>query len=110
VTTTTLSRRQQQLTIDRVRAAGLEHRVTVLDRDYRELDGEYDKLVSVGMIEAVGPRLDEYFRCAARLLRLHGRMLPGASSSRDRSRTSRPAAWWTSSRNTFSGRRPARSA
>jgi cyclopropane-fatty-acyl-phospholipid synthase len=76
VTTTTISQRQRELALERVRAAGLDHRVTVLDRDYRELDGHYDKLVSVEMIEAVGLEfLDEYFRICSTRLRPHGRML-----------------------------------
>jgi cyclopropane-fatty-acyl-phospholipid synthase len=76
VTTTTISRQQRELTVARVRDHGLENRVTVLDRDYRELEGEYDKLVSVEMIEAVGIEfLDEYFRVCSARLRPHGRML-----------------------------------
>ena len=54
VTTTTLSREQRELALQRVREAGLEDRVTVLLHDYRELTGQYDKLVSIEMIEAVG--------------------------------------------------------
>jgi cyclopropane-fatty-acyl-phospholipid synthase len=54
VTTTTLSREQRELALERVRAAGMEDRVTVLLNDYRELEGTYDKLVSIEMIEAVG--------------------------------------------------------
>jgi cyclopropane-fatty-acyl-phospholipid synthase len=56
VTTTTISREQWQLARERVRAAGLEDRVSVLLCDYRELTGTYDKLVSIEMIEAVGWR------------------------------------------------------
>lgn len=76
VTTTTISRRQQEYTLARVRDARLGDRITVLDRDYRDLDGQFDKLVSVEMIEAVGlDFLDEYFRVCAARLRPHGRML-----------------------------------
>jgi cyclopropane-fatty-acyl-phospholipid synthase len=69
VTTTTLSREQRDLALGRVRAAGLEDRVTVLLQDYRELTGVYDKLVSIEMIEAVGWKdFGTFFeRCAARL-------------------------------------------
>lgn len=69
VTTTTLSREQRALAQERVRAAGLEDRVTVLLQDYRELTGVYDKLVSIEMIEAVGWKdFGTFFeRCAARL-------------------------------------------
>jgi cyclopropane-fatty-acyl-phospholipid synthase len=76
VTTTTISQQQRELALERVRAAGLGHRVSVLDCDYRDLDGEYDKLVSVEMVEAVGHEfLDEYFRVCSARLRPHGRML-----------------------------------
>jgi cyclopropane-fatty-acyl-phospholipid synthase len=76
VTTTTLSAEQHRAAVERVRAAGLEDRVTVLLQDYRELTGSYDKLVSVEMIEAVGWRdFGTFFaRCAA-LLRSGGLML-----------------------------------
>jgi len=76
VTTTTISREQHAHATAAVRAAGLEERVTVLLRDYRDLRGRYDKLVSVEMIEAVGwDRLDAYFAACARLLEPHGAML-----------------------------------
>ncbi|MFN2330210.1 MAG: cyclopropane-fatty-acyl-phospholipid synthase family protein, partial [Chromatocurvus sp.] len=69
VTTTTISRAQCDLVRQRVHDAGLEDRVTVLRSDYRELRGQFDKLVSIEMIEAVGYKyLDEYFRCCRRLL------------------------------------------
>jgi cyclopropane-fatty-acyl-phospholipid synthase len=69
VTTTTVSLEQHRMATERVRAAGLDDRITVLLRDYRELDGTYDKLVSIEMIEAVGHAyLDGFFRtCSARL-------------------------------------------
>ncbi|MDQ6822051.1 MAG: cyclopropane-fatty-acyl-phospholipid synthase family protein [Actinomycetota bacterium] len=56
VTTTTISREQHDYVVDQVRRAGLCDRVSVLMKDYRDLDGRYDKLVSVEMIEAVGWR------------------------------------------------------
>ena len=69
VTTTTISREQHDYADERVRAAGLEDRVTVLGADYRDLDGSYDKLVSIEMIEAVGWQyFDSFFeRCSALL-------------------------------------------
>jgi len=71
VTTTTISRQQELLAGRRVAQAGVGERVTVLNRDYRDLDGTYDKLVSIEMIEAVGHEyLDRFFRvCAERLAR-----------------------------------------
>jgi cyclopropane-fatty-acyl-phospholipid synthase len=70
VTTTTISRNQHELATERVLQAGLQDRVTVLLRDYRDLTGRYDKLVSVEMIEAVGAEYYPAFfaRCAALLL------------------------------------------
>jgi len=70
VTTTTISRSQYELARERVRAAGLDGRITVLLEDYREVAGTYDKLVSIEMIEAIGHhQFEEFFRrCAARLV------------------------------------------
>ena len=76
VTTTTISRRQYELARERVRRAGLEARVTVLLKDYRELEGCYDKLVSIEMIEAVGHSyLPTYLRQCSRLLKPDGMLL-----------------------------------
>ncbi len=75
VTTTTISRAQHELATERVRAAGLEDRVEVLLRDYRELSGRYDKLVSIEMIEAVGHEfLDVFLGRCAELLHERGLM------------------------------------
>jgi len=72
VTTTTISRRQYELAQERVAAAGLADRITLLLDDYRELKGHYDKLV---MIEAVGAEYyDTYFRQCGRLLKDDGLM------------------------------------
>jgi len=76
VTTTTISREQHALAVERVRDAGLADRVTVLLEDYRDLEGQYDKLVSIEMIEAVGHQFfDTYFRQCGRLLKPDGLML-----------------------------------
>lgn len=76
VTTTTLSREQYRHTCEQVAEAGLENRVTVLLKDYRELEGKYDKLVSIEMIEAVGHQYySDYFRQCAHLLKADGLML-----------------------------------
>ncbi|WP_175650799.1 SAM-dependent methyltransferase [Pseudomonas sp. Marseille-P9899] len=84
VTTTTLSDAQYEHTRERVRALGLEQRITVLREDYRDLRGSFDKLVSIEMIEAVGHRyLPAYFRqCAARL-KENGLMLLQVITIRD---------------------------
>jgi cyclopropane-fatty-acyl-phospholipid synthase len=69
VTTTTISREQREYAQVRVAAAGLEDRVSVIDADYRDLRGTYDKLVSLEMIEAVGWEwFDAYFHHCSRLL------------------------------------------
>lgn len=76
VTTTTISKRQHALAVERIAKAGLAERVTVLLEDYRKLEGQYDKLVSIEMIEAVGHHfLDAYFGACSRLLRPQGLML-----------------------------------
>ena len=76
VTTTTISREQYEYASNRVREEGLEHLVTVLDRDYRELEGHYDRIVSVEMIEAVGHQfLPTYFQRLGALLKPDGRLL-----------------------------------
>ena len=73
VTTTTISREQYKYACARVEEAGLSDLITVRDVDYRRLEGKYDKLVSIEMIEAVGHRyLDEYFATCRRLLRNDG--------------------------------------
>ena len=75
VTTTTISAEQEAYARARVRAEGLEHRVTVLGQDYRALTGRYDALVSIEMIEAVDWReYDRFFDACSRLLRPDGRM------------------------------------
>jgi cyclopropane-fatty-acyl-phospholipid synthase len=76
VTTTTISPAQERVAVGRVRDANLNEQVRVLNRDYRDLDGTYDKLVSIEMIEAVGHEyFSEFFRRASDLLAPHGRML-----------------------------------
>ncbi|HEY9255275.1 MAG TPA: cyclopropane-fatty-acyl-phospholipid synthase family protein [Stenotrophomonas sp.] len=73
VTTTTLSAEQHALATARVQAAGLQDRVTVLMQDYRDLQGQFDKLVSIEMIEAVGAEfLGTYLATLQRLLKPDG--------------------------------------
>ena len=76
VTTTTVSREQFQHASARAEGAGLGDRVTILNEDYRDLRGRYDKLVSVEMVEAVGWQyFDEYFARCSDLLAPDGLML-----------------------------------
>jgi cyclopropane-fatty-acyl-phospholipid synthase len=76
VTTTTISRRQHELARERIAAAGLGERVTLLLEDYRDLSGRYDKLVCIEMIEAVGHEyLETFFAKCSALLKDEGMML-----------------------------------
>jgi cyclopropane-fatty-acyl-phospholipid synthase len=85
VTTTTISREQHALAVERVREAGLEDQVSVVLEDYRDLRGRFDKLVSIEMIEAVGWQyFDVFFRRCAELLRPSGLMLLQAITVDDR--------------------------
>lgn len=84
VTTTTLSKEQYAFTAQRIEQLGLQDRVTLLLKDYRDLTGEYDKLVSIEMIEAVGHRfLPTYFKQCAQLLKSNGLMLIQAITIRE---------------------------
>ncbi|HUQ44462.1 MAG TPA: cyclopropane-fatty-acyl-phospholipid synthase family protein [Candidatus Limnocylindria bacterium] len=75
VTTATISTAQHALATERVRAAGLQDRVEVLLRDYREIEGEYDAIVSIEMLEAVGAEFFEaYFQVCDRALKAGGLM------------------------------------
>ena len=84
VTTTTISREQHALASERVMAAGLNDRVTLLLEDYRDLEGQYDKLVSIEMVEAIGaPYLDVYFAKLGSLLKADGLALVQAITIED---------------------------
>lgn len=75
VTTTTLSQRQYEFTKKLVTRAGLEDKVTVVMKDYREMEGKFDKLVSIEMIEAVGHQyFSDYFAKCSSLLKPNGLM------------------------------------
>ncbi len=74
VTTVTISQAQHDLARERVREAGLEDLVTVELRDYRDLSGEYDAVVSIEMLEAVGAEYyGDYFRAVSQALKPAGR-------------------------------------
>jgi len=76
ITTTTISEEQYQLACQRVKDAGLQDRIEIVKKDYRLLTGQYDKLVSIEMIEAVGlAYLGNYFEKCASLLKPTGKML-----------------------------------
>ncbi|HEX2904626.1 MAG TPA: cyclopropane-fatty-acyl-phospholipid synthase family protein [Jatrophihabitans sp.] len=74
VTTVTISTEQAELAGRRIAEAGLSDRVEVRLQDYRQVTGQFDALVSVEMIEAVGANhWHEYFGSIERLLRPGGR-------------------------------------
>lgn len=76
VTTTTISEEQYAYTQDRIALLGLGQKITLLKQDYRTLTGEYDKLVSIEMIEAVGHEyLGGFFATCNKHLKPDGKML-----------------------------------
>jgi cyclopropane-fatty-acyl-phospholipid synthase len=84
VTTTTISDEQHQFAQNRIQAEGLEDRITLVKKDYRDLSGKFDKLVSIEMIEAVGHHyLRTFFRTCGRLLKDDGMMALQAITIRD---------------------------
>jgi cyclopropane-fatty-acyl-phospholipid synthase len=75
VTTITISPAQHSLATERIAAAGLSDRVSVELRDYREISGTYDAIVSIEMLEAVGAaNYTTFFEACDRALRAGGRM------------------------------------
>ena len=84
ITTTTISDAQYEEAQRRVEAAGLSDKITLLKQDYRELAGQYDKLVSIEMIEAVGHEyLPTFFAKCNRLLKPTGLMVLQAITFND---------------------------
>ena len=76
VTTTTISDEQYRLACERVEAAELQEKITVLKQDYRLLEGQFDKIVSIEMVEAVGHKyMNGFFAKCSSLLRDDGEML-----------------------------------
>ncbi len=75
VTTTTISPAQHQMAKERIEAAGLSDRITLLMKDYRDLSGQFDKVVSIEMIEAVGePFLTSFVKVCQQRLKPQGRL------------------------------------
>lgn len=84
VTTTTISQEQYEFACQRVKSLGLEDRITLLLQDYRDLQGSYDKLVSIEMIEAVGYQyFSDYFSRCSKLLKADGLMVVQAITIAD---------------------------
>ena len=84
VTTTTISDEQHRFAAERFKKAGIQDRITLLKEDYRNLKGQFDKLVSIEMIEAVGHQyFNTFFRTCSQLLHDRGMMLLQAITIRD---------------------------
>ena len=76
VTTTTISDEQFRYAKDEINKEGIADRINLLSKDYRLLEGQYDKIVSVEMIEAVGKKfLPGYFNKLNTLLKPNGLLL-----------------------------------
>ena len=85
VTGVTISKEQQDFAEARVREAGLGEQIQIVRRDYRDLEGQFDHVVSIEMIEAVGDEnLETYFATIDRLLTPRGRALVQAITMPDR--------------------------
>ena len=92
VTGVTLSNEQYALARERVEAAGLSERIDIRMQDYRDVEGTFDRIVSVGMFEHVGKAgFDEFFNHVKRLLCDDGVALLHAIG---RSDTSKPVGDW----------------
>ncbi len=73
VTSLTISEEQHKMAVERVEAEGLSHKVNILLKDYRLMEGTFDKIVSVEMLEAVGFKfMDVYFKKCHDLLKKNG--------------------------------------
>jgi cyclopropane-fatty-acyl-phospholipid synthase len=96
VTGVTLSQEQLDLARRRVADAGLDHRVDLRLQDYRHVRGEFDSIVSVEMVEAVGEEFwPEYFRTLDGLLAPGGRIgLQAILMDHDRMRVTRNSYGW----------------
>ncbi|WP_443058913.1 class I SAM-dependent methyltransferase [Streptomyces sp. NBC_00388] len=96
VRTVTLSREQRDLAVERIRAAGHEDSVSVEILDYRRVEGSYDAIVSVEMIEAVGAEFwPDYFMTLDRLLAPGGRVaLQAITMPHDRMLASKDTFTW----------------
>ncbi|MDQ3627653.1 MAG: cyclopropane-fatty-acyl-phospholipid synthase family protein [Actinomycetota bacterium] len=96
VTSITISREQAAYAIERVAAAGLEDLVEVRLCDYRDVEGTFDAVVSVEMIEAVGEKFwPTYFATIDRLLAPGGKVaIQAITMGHDRMRATRRSYGW----------------
>jgi cyclopropane-fatty-acyl-phospholipid synthase len=89
ITTTTISEKQYSYVKAKVQALGLADRIEVINKDYRILEGTYDKLVSIEMIEAIGFKyFDTFFEKCNSLLKDGGSFLLQAITINDQSYSS----------------------
>ena len=73
VTAVTISQEQHRYAMDRVKRDGLDHLVEVRLQDYRHIEGQFDKIASIEMLEAVGDQyVETYFAKCAELLKPSG--------------------------------------
>ncbi len=73
ITTVTISEEQYKLAAERIEKENLSHKIKVLLKDYRLIEGKFDKIVSVEMLEAVGHKfLEVYFKKCSDLLKKDG--------------------------------------
>ncbi|MGH8875509.1 MAG: class I SAM-dependent methyltransferase, partial [Acidimicrobiia bacterium] len=88
----TLSPEQASYARIRAKEEGVEEQVMVLEQDYREVEGRFDAVASVGMFEHVGrPRLSPYFESLHRLMAPGGSLLNHGITTRDRSSRRHPS-------------------
>lgn len=84
ITTTTISEEQFHFAKTKISELGLENKIEILLRDYRELEGQYDKIVSIEMLEAVGHKfLPVYFAKIDELLKPDGAIALQVITSHD---------------------------
>ncbi len=75
VTTTTISQKQYEHVQKLIQSEGLQEKITLLFQDYRDLQGSFDKIVSIEMLEAVGHEyFPIFFQQCAKLLKPQGLM------------------------------------
>lgn len=73
VTSVTISKEQLEFAKEKVKKAGLEDMITLEFKDYRDLEGKFDRIVSIEMLEAVGEKyIDVYFKKCSELLKKDG--------------------------------------
>ena len=85
VTSVTISKEQYEYAIKKIEDENLQNLITVELKDYRKIEGQYSKLVSVEMIEAVGHQYySEFFATCSRLVKPDGMFLLQAITIDDR--------------------------